>query len=571
MCCQFFFDIRILITSLVSFGHYVVSSSSIYGFWLPLWYLLAIVLSVLIRYRDSDYSFGIFWPLCYQFFFDIRILITPLVSCGHYVVCSSSICGSWLSLWYIMNIVSSVLLRYTDSDYPFCIFWPLCRLLFFDIEILITPLVSFGHCVVSSSSIYRFWLPLWYLLAIVLSVLLRYTDSDYPFGIFWPLCCQFFFDIQILITPLVSFGHRVVSSSSIYRFWLSLWYRLAMVLSVLLRYTDSDYLFGIFWPLCCQFLFDIGIRITPLVSFGHCVVSSSSIYGFWLPLWYLVAIMSSALLRYAILIIPLVYYDHCVVCSSSIYRFCLPFLYLLAIVSSALLRYRDSDYPFGIFWPLCCQLFFDIQILITPLVSFGHRVVSSSSIYWFWLSLWYLLAIVLLVLLRYTDSDYPFGIFWPSRCHFFFDILILITPLVSFGHRVVSSSSIYWFWLPLWYLLAIVLSVFIRYRDSDYSFGICWPLCCQFFFDIRIQITPLVSFGHCVICPSLIYGFWLPLWYLLAIVSSALLWYKDSDYPFGIFWPLCCQFFFVIRIRIYPFGIFWPLCFQFFFDIWIQI
>jgi hypothetical protein len=46
-----------------------------------------------------------------------------------------------------------------------------------------------------------------FLFAIVLSVLLRYTDSDYPFGIF--------------------------------KF-------LAIVLSVLLRYTDSDYPFGIF-------------------------------------------------------------------------------------------------------------------------------------------------------------------------------------------------------------------------------------------------------------------------------------------------------------------------------------
>jgi hypothetical protein len=173
------------------------------------------------------------------------------------------------------------------------------------------------------------------------------------------------------------------------------------MLSVLLRYTDSDYLFGIFWPLCCQFLFDIGIRITPLVSFGHCIVSSSSINGFWLPLWYLVAIMSSALLRY-----------------------------------------RDSDYPFGIFWPSCCQFFFDILILITLLVSFGHCVVSSSSKYRFWLPFWYLLAIVLSDLLRYTDSDYPFGIFWPLCCQFFFDIRILIIPLVSFGHCVVSSSSI---------------------------------------------------------------------------------------------------------------------------------
>jgi hypothetical protein len=116
-------------------------------------------------------------------------------------------------------------------------------------------MVYFGHCVVCSSSIYRLRLPLWYLLAIVLSVLLRYTDSDYPFGIFWPSCCQFFFDIRILITPLVSFDHYVVSSSSIYGFRLPLWYLVAIVSSSLIRYRDSDYPFGIFWPLCCQFLY----------------------------------------------------------------------------------------------------------------------------------------------------------------------------------------------------------------------------------------------------------------------------------------------------------------------------
>ena len=45
---------------------------------------------------------------------------------------------------------------------------------------------------------------------------------------------------------------------------------LVIVLSVLLRYTDSDYLFGIFklFLSFCTF------------SFGHCVVCSSSIYGF---------------------------------------------------------------------------------------------------------------------------------------------------------------------------------------------------------------------------------------------------------------------------------------------------
>ena len=199
---------------------------------------MAIALSVLLRYTDSDYPFGIFWPLC-CLFFDTQILITPLVSFGHCVVSSSSICGSWLSLWYLLAIMLSVPLRYTDSDYPF-----------------------------------------WYLLAIVSSALLRYRNSDYPFGIFWPSCFQFFFDIRILITLFVSFGHCVVSSSSIYGFWLPLWYLVAIVLSVLLRYTDSDYPFGILWPLCCQFFFDIQILITPLVSCGHCDVSSSSIYRF---------------------------------------------------------------------------------------------------------------------------------------------------------------------------------------------------------------------------------------------------------------------------------------------------
>ena len=52
------------------------------------------------------------------------------------------------------------------------------------------------------------------------------------------------------------------------------------------------------------------------------------------------------------------------------------------------------------------------------------------------------------------------------------------------------------------------------------------------------------SFGNYVVCPASIYGFGLTLWYLLATVLSVLLWFIDSDYPFGIFWPLCCLFFF---------------------------
>jgi hypothetical protein len=51
----------------------------------------------------------------------------------------------------------------------------------------------------------------------------------------------------------------------------------------------------------------------------------------------------------------------------------------------------------------------------------------------------------------FTDSACTFGIFWPLYFLFLIDLLILIT---------------------IWYLLAIVLSVFRRFTDSDYPFGI---------------------------------------------------------------------------------------------------
>jgi hypothetical protein len=71
---------------------------------------LAIMLSVLLWFMDSDYLFGIF-----QLFFVL----------GHYVVCSSLIYGFWLPLWYLPTL-----------------------------------LCPFGHYVVCPSLIYAFWLPL---------------------------------------------------------------------------------------------------------------------------------------------------------------------------------------------------------------------------------------------------------------------------------------------------------------------------------------------------------------------------------------------------------------------------
>ena len=174
----------------------------------------------------------------------------------------------------------------------------------------------------------------------------------------------------------------------------------------------------------------------------------------------------------------------------------------MAIVLSVL-RFTAFDYPFGILWPLYC-LFFDLRLLIATLVSCGHCIVCSS-IYGFWLLLWYLVAIVLSVL-RFTASDCHFSILWPLHC-LFFDLWLLIATLVSCGHCIVCSS-IYGFWLPLWYLVAIVLYV-LQFTASDCHFSILWPLYCLFF-DLWLLIATLVSCGHCIVYSS-IYGFWLPL------------------------------------------------------------
>ena len=546
------FYLRLLMITLVSFGH-CIDSPSIYGFWWPRWYHLAIVLTVLL-FTASDDHVGIFWPL-YWLSFYLRLLMTTLVSFGHCI--DYPIYGFWLPRWNLLAIVLTVLL-FTASDYHVGIFWPLYWLSLY-LRLLMTTLVSFGHCI-DCPSIYGFWWPRWYILAIVLTVLL-FMASDYHVGIFWPLywlsfylrllmttLVSFFwplywlsFYLRLLMTTLVSFGH-CINCPSIYGFWWPRWYILAIVLTVLL-FTTSDYHVGIFWPLY-WLSFYLRLLITMLVSFGHCI-DCPSIYGFWWSRWYLLAIVLTVLLFTAsddhvgifwslywlsfylrLLMTTLVSFGHCIDCPS-IYGFWWPRWYLLAIVLTVLL-FTASDDHVGIFWPLHWLSY--LRLLITMLVSFGHCI-DCPSIYGFWLPRWYLLAIVLTVLL-FTASDYHVGISWPLHWLFLY-LRLLMTTLVSFGHCI-DCPSIYGFWWPRWYLLAIVLTVLL-FTASDYHVGIFWPLHWLFLY-LRLLMTTLVSFGHCIDCPS-IYGFWWPRWYLLAIVLTVLL-FTASDYHVGIFWPL---------------------------------
>jgi hypothetical protein len=515
---------------LVSFGHCAVCPSSIYGFRWTLWYLLAIVLSVPLLFTASDDHFGILWLLCCLSLFYLRLQMTTLVSFGHCAVCPCSIYGFRWPLWYLV-IVLSVPVRFTASD---------------------------KH---------------WYIVVIVLSVPLLFTASDDHFGIFWPLCCLSLFDLRLQMTTLVSCGHCAVCHSSIYGFRWTLWYLLAIVLSVPLLFTAwddhfwylvvivlsvpllftaSDDHFGILWSLCCLSLFYLRLQMNTLVSFGHCAVCPSSIYGFRWPL--------------------LVSCGHCAVCPSSIYGFRWPLWYLVIVLSVPLLLTASDDHfgilslcclslfylrlqmNTGILWSLYCLSLFYLQLQMTILVSCGHCAVCPSSIFrW---PFWYLVVIVLSVPLR--SSDDHFGILWSLCCLSLFDLQM--TTLVSCGHCAVCPFSIFrW---PLWYLVVIVLSVPLR--SSDDHFGILWSLYCLSLFYLRLQMTILVSCGHCAVCPSSIFRW--PLWYLVVIVLSVPL--RSSDDHFGILWSLCCLSLFdlqrttLVSCAVCPssiYGFRWPL------------
>ena len=248
--------------------------------------------------------------------------------------------------------------------------------------------------------------------------LLRFTDSGYLLWYLLAIVLSVFFDLHILVMSLEDCCPLCcLNIKSNLRFWL---YSLSITR---------------IWPMCClsSSIYTFWIYQETFVSVGHCVVCllrftdsgylngnrcclSSSIYEFWLSHWQH---------------IPKIFQEIC-----SLYQ------------RDSLLRFTYSGYFFGICWPLCCL---------------------SSSIYrQCWLSLWYLLAIMLSV---------------------FFDLHILVF---------------------LWYLLDIGLSVFFELRIlaiSLYLFAI------GLFFDLRILVISLKSVGHCVVC-LLRFN----LWYLLAIV-----------------------------------------------------
>ena len=194
---------------------------------------------------------------------------------------------------------------------------------------------------------------------IVLSVLLLFTTSDYLFGTF-----------KLLFVPLPFFFCHCIVCSSIYGFWLPFWHLQASLCPfVLLSFFfchcivfrssiyASDYLFGIFKLLFVLLPF----------SFCHCIVCPS-IYGFWLPLWYLQASFCPfALFSLSLYCLSFSYLRLLItsLVSSSFSLYFCPFRFV--IVLSVLFLFTASDYLFRTFKLLLLLLpFFFCHCIVCP-------------------------------------------------------------------------------------------------------------------------------------------------------------------------------------------------------------
>jgi hypothetical protein len=168
--------------------------------------------------------------------------------------------------------------------------------------------------------------------------------------------------------------------------------------------------------------------------------------------------------------------------------------YRLTCIVLSVLRYTDCDCPFGIFWPLCC-LFFDIRIVIT--------------------SLWYLQLFLVLCFQHngqkipkaqsqsvYRRTDNTMAKRYQRDNHNpYIEEQTTQWPKDTKGTTKNRISKNRQRSPPVFSGVSVTraLVLYVCFVDRCLSFCTC-------------------SIGHCVVCSS-IYGFWL---------------------PFGIFWPLCC-------------------------------
>ena len=138
---------------------------------------------------------------------------------------------------------------------------------------------SFGHCVVCSSSIYGFWLPLWYLQTLLTYAWCRSSLIKITIALSSNWFTEVFFknssNLVIMLTSISEILHN--KQRGYWNGWAPEFYPVLSGVHV----TRSLVLCVCFVDRCVSFC---------TFSLGHSV-DCSSIYGFWLPLWYLQALL----------------------------------------------------------------------------------------------------------------------------------------------------------------------------------------------------------------------------------------------------------------------------------------
>ena len=478
--------------------------------------------------------------------------------------------AQWGSCCSIFRFLCSVLQIIVCLVVPF--FWPLyCRSFFnlwlsgvrvarslvfcvvFCRSLFVLLSLSFGHCIVVPSSIY----------GLVRFVLLDLQFSVQCFVDHCLSCCPFL--LTIVLSFLLQSMGQWGSCCSIFSFLCSV---LQIIVCLVVPF---------FWPLYCRSVFNLwlsGVRVARSLvfcivfcrslfilfslSFGHCIVVPSSIYG--LVVFVLLDLQFSVQC----------FVDHCLSCC--------PFL--LAIVLSFRLQSMAQ-------WGSCCSIFRFLLVyyrsfFILFSLSFGHCIVVPSSIY----------DLVGFVLLDLQFSVQCFVDHCLSCCPFLLTIVLsfLLQSMAQWG----SCSSIFCF---LYSVVQIIVYLVVPFF---------WPLYCRSFFNLWVSgvrvarslvffvvfcrslfVLLSLSFGHCIVVPSSIYGLvgfvLLDLQFsvqcfvdhclscfhfLLAIVLSFLLQSMAQ-------WCSCCSIFSflcsvlqIIVCLVVPF--FWPLYCRSVFNLWLS-
>jgi hypothetical protein len=130
---------------------------------------------------------------------------------------------------------------------------------------------------------------------------------------------------------------------------------------------------------------------------------------------------------------------------------------------------------------------------------------------------------------------------WGSCCSSFSfvcnDWYIIVCPF-PLGHCVVHPSSIYNFWITLWYLQTFLTEGYqilnIKFAWWIYSYLCCGVhvarslVLCVCFVDICLFFCSSLL-GHCVVCSSFIYDFWITLRHLQTFLTEGYWIHRSYD------------------------------------------